>query len=274
MDFHKLLIRTLSGLVYCGIIIGAILSGRWGVAALATVFILLANLEFSKIAGNKDRAPSLTMIDILTGVCLALSPMEPTLAIGVIIAVMSRFILQLYAPVSSPVASISHSMLMFMWVAVPRLLMSCISVMWSPMIILALFLMLWINDTGAFLVGSTIGKHRLFERVSPKKSWEGFFGGLLFNVAFSVLFYYVGNEFFGMARLHAGLVAWILMAVIVTVFGTFGDLVESQLKRTLHLKDTGTMIPGHGGILDRIDSLLLALPAVFVYLFFVTIFNN
>ena len=153
MDFHKLLIRTLSGLVYGGIIIGAILSGRWGVAALATVFILLANLEFSKIAGNKDRAPSLTMIDILTGVCLALSPMEPTLAIGVIIAVMSRFILQLYAPVSSPVASISHSMLMFMWVAVPMLLMSCISVMWSPMIILALFLMLWINDTGEFLVG-------------------------------------------------------------------------------------------------------------------------
>lgn len=274
MDFHKLLIRTLSGLVYCGIIIGAILSGRWGVAALGTVFILLANLEFSKIAGNNDRAPSLTMIDILAGVCLALSPMEPTLAIGVIIAVMSRFILQLYAPVSSPVASISHSMLMFMWVAVPMFLMSCISVMWSPMIILALFLMLWINDTGAFLVGSMIGKHRLFERVSPKKSWEGFFGGLLFNVAFSVLFYYAGNEFFGMARLHAGLIAWIVMAVVVTVFGTFGDLVESQLKRTLHLKDTGTMIPGHGGILDRIDSLLLALPAVFVFLFFLTIFNN
>lgn len=274
MDFHKLLIRTLSGLVYCGIIIGAIYAGRWGVAALGTVFILLANLEFSKIAGSKDTAPSLTMIDILAGVCLALSPMEPTFAIGVIIAVMSRFILQLYAPVSSPVASISHSMLMFMWVAVPMLLMSCISVMWSPMIILAIFFMLWINDTGAFLVGSMIGRHRLFERVSPKKSWEGFFGGLLFNVAFSVLFYYACNEFFGMARLHAGLVAWIVMAVVVTIFGTFGDLVESQLKRTLHLKDTGTMIPGHGGILDRIDSLLLALPAVFVYLFFLTIFNN
>ena len=127
-----------------------------------------------------------------------------------------------------------------------------------PYFALALFVLIWLNDTGAYCVGSLLGKHRLFERISPKKSWEGFGGGLLFALLASLLFAHLQPAY--------STVQWIGLAVVVVVFGTWGDLIESLLKRQLGIKDSGHLLPGHGGMLDRFDSVLLAIPAAYIYI--------
>ena len=129
-------------------------------------------------------------------------------------------------------------------------------------ITLCMFILIWLSDTGAFCVGSLCGKHKLFERISPKKSWEGFFGGLLFCIAAGAAFHYL----FDILDLWTSM----LFGAIVCVFGTWGDLVESLIKRSLGVKDSGNILPGHGGILDRIDSLLLVVPATILFLLIVS----
>ncbi|MDY4900381.1 MAG: phosphatidate cytidylyltransferase, partial [Sodaliphilus sp.] len=148
------------------------------------------------------------------------------------------------------------------YVAIPLGLMSTISFSENSMLLLSIFIFLWLNDSGAYLVGSTIGKHRLFERISPKKSWEGFWGGLILSVlAGYVMGAYFNDIFHGpSALLFAG---W---GMVVSIFATLGDLTESLMKRTAGVKDSSHLIPGHGGILDRIDSLLFAVPASLIYL--------
>ena len=127
-----------------------------------------------------------------------------------------------------------------------------------PYFALALFVLIWLNDTGAYCIGSLLGKHRLFERISPKKSWEGFGGGLLFALLASQVFAYLLPAY--------SAVQWLGLAVVVVVFGTWGDLIESLLKRQLGIKDSGHLLPGHGGMLDRFDSVLLAIPAAYIYI--------
>lgn len=121
---------------------------------------------------------------------------------------------------------------------------------------------LWLNDTGAYFVGSLIGKHRLFERISPKKSWEGSIGGAFF----ALLTAWAASAVFTQHSLWQ----WLILALIIIVFGTLGDLVESMLKRSLGIKDSGTILPGHGGILDRFDAVLLSVPFVFVFLMLIS----
>jgi phosphatidate cytidylyltransferase len=132
------------------------------------------------------------------------------------------------------------------------------SVVFSPGIPVGFFLLLWTNDTGAYLVGSAIGKHRLFERISPKKSWEGFLGGLLLTLLVARL---IGG-WLGVADTTG----WLIIAVIISIAGTAGDLLESMLKRSLELKDSGTILPGHGGFLDRFDSVVVSFPLVYLYI--------
>ena len=120
------------------------------------------------------------------------------------------------------------------------------------------------NDTGAYCIGSMLGKHRLFERISPKKSWEGSVGGALFALASSFAFAHY-FPFMGMGQ-------WVGLALTIVVFGTWGDLTESLLKRQLGIKDSGNILPGHGGMLDRFDSTLMAIPAAVVYLYIMTYF--
>ena len=111
-------------------------------------------------------------------------------------------------------------------------------------------------------MGVLLGRHRLFERISPKKSWEGVIGGVALSVAGAFVSYYWFNELFQVPDL----MVWVGLSIVVAVFATFGDLVESLIKRTVGVKDSGNIMPGHGGILDRIDSLLLVAPAVLIYL--------
>ena len=129
---------------------------------------------------------------------------------------------------------------------------------YTPLFIMAIFIFVWLDDTGAYLVGSLIGKHKLFERISPKKSWEGFFGGLILSLASSQAFAWFAPEIIRMN--------WLGLAATVVLFGTWGDLIESLLKRTLGVKDSGNVLPGHGGMLDRFDSVMLAVPASYIYI--------
>jgi len=133
---------------------------------------------------------------------------------------------------------------------------------WQPIILLSVFVTIWVNDTGAYLVGVTFGKHRLFERISPKKSWEGFFGGATLAM--------LSGYIFSLYIPQISLINWLIFSEIIVLFGTFGDLIESLLKRTVNVKDSGTVIPGHGGLLDRFDSMLLAVPVVYMFLSFLS----
>ena len=152
----------------------------------------------------------------------------------------------------------------FIFIALPFALLNFIAFIdadqFKPLILLAVFVTIWVNDTGAYLFGITFGKHRLFERISPKKSWEGFFGGALAALASGYVFSLFIPEI--------SLIQWLIFSEIIVIFGTFGDLIESLIKRTLLVKDSGTAIPGHGGLLDRFDSMLLAAPVIFIYLSF------
>lgn len=267
MDIKKLLVRTLSGLVYCLIVVGSILLGEQGVLALAILFSLLASLEFTKICGDLSagRWPAI-LLDTLGCVALCFSFLiYPLVAWGFII--LLRFILELYMHEERPIRSLAMSMLTQIYVGVPMALMVAIGWLWHPVMLLALFLFIWINDTGAFLVGSAIGRHKLFPRISPAKSWEGFFGGFLFCLGLGALFGYSFETYFGEVPGIAAPWGWIVMGGIASLFATWGDLVESMFKRSLHIKDSGHIMPGHGGILDRLDSLLMVLPAVSLIFF-------
>jgi phosphatidate cytidylyltransferase len=137
-----------------------------------------------------------------------------------------------------------------------------ISPVYNPLPVLMIFVFIWLNDTSAFLIGSYFGKHRLFLRISPKKSWEGFFGGLFIVVAVSLSFAYFFKELTW--------IQWLFFALITIVSATWGDLTESLLKRACGVKDSGKILPGHGGILDRFDSAILASPSVYLYFELIT----
>jgi phosphatidate cytidylyltransferase len=191
------------------------------------------------------------------------------LLIPVFTAVM---VAELFRKVERPFDSLAHTFFSILYTAAPFSLLPFAAfghtgleplirmngVVFSPGIPVGFFLLLWTNDTGAYLVGSAIGKHRLFERISPKKSWEGFLGGLLLTLL--------------MARLIGGwlgvadITGWMIIAVIISIAGTAGDLLESLLKRSLGLKDSGTILPGHGGFLDRFDSVVVSFPLVYLYI--------
>lgn len=138
------------------------------------------------------------------------------------------------------------------------------NIQYNPILPLSIFIFTWINDTGAYCTGMLFGKHRLFERISPKKSWEGSIGG----GAFSIIAAIIMAHFFPFMTLGV----WIGLALTIVIFGTWGDLTESLLKRTLGIKDSGNILPGHGGMLDRFDSTLMAVPAAVVYLYVISFF--
>lgn len=180
-------------------------------------------------------------------------------------------ITELYRRQEKPFDSLAHTLFAVIWIAVPfsmfpfsafsrtglGSIMNHGNIIFSPGIIVGFLLLLWANDTAAYLTGIATGKHRLMERISPKKSWEGFFGGIII----AVLAAWLLSDWLGVVNTTG----WIVISIIISVAGTFGDLVESMLKRSMSVKDSGTVLPGHGGFLDRFDSALVSFP--FVYLF-------
>lgn len=268
------LLRTLSGAVYVALIVSAIILLDNSPVAFLCVFGLFTALginEMLRLDGRQDTESWLVMgVDMLGGVALFVSFYllnQSTLRSSMwllpfAVYIVLRFVIQLYRPRQNALHSLERSLFSVAYVAFPIALLNNIIQITAPRILLAVFIFIWINDTGAFLVGCTLGKHRLFERISPKKSWEGFFGGLVACVGAAYAFDRWCNEFFEVPELGI----WVGLSVVVCLAATMGDLVESLIKRTVGVKDSGKLIPGHGGLLDRIDSLLLVSPAVLIYL--------
>ena len=271
MKFKSWLLRAISGIVYVGIIIGCIFWGSIPFSIMAAVFGVVAVIEFEKICEGitENSLPSL-FLDAAGVVFLSFSWLWYPL-LGWICIYVCRLILELYMKNENPIKCLAISLMEQIYIGVPLGLMTFMGKNIGLHFILAIFLFIWINDTGAFVIGSLLGKHRLYERISPKKSWEGFFGGLGFNLITAWLFAIGGGMFW---NVKMPVLAWLILAAVITVFSTWGDLVESLIKRSLNIKDSGKLIPGHGGILDRVDSLLLVMPAVFIYMvIFDALFN-
>jgi phosphatidate cytidylyltransferase len=177
---------------------------------------------------------------------------------------MAMFIIKLFEKTHNEFSTLAFQVLGLVYITLPLVMLSKMgylnSFSYSAGLPMGVFILIWTSDTGAYLAGRSFGKTKLFERVSPKKTWEGSVGGLLL----SLLVAYVISQFDLFDTVNV--LDWFIIACIIVVFGTFGDLFESLLKRNLHIKDSGNMLPGHGGVLDRFDALFISIPTVFFYL--------
>ncbi len=280
---NKLLKRSASGLVYVGAIVGAIFAGNLWFALLCMVFAAIGIHEFQNATTDSlEKATTLGRIinagDIVI-VLLALSlsyswtdirvpgVMIDICGIALIVLLLAKPIVTLYDKRATALRHLAFSVLSLIYILVPLLSLHqlyaspgsavCLGEGVGAYLVMTLFILIWLNDTGAYCVGSLIGKRRLFERLSPKKSWEGFFGGLGFSSLGSWLcFSYLGT----LPQMELGAIGSIAIGAAIAIAATWGDLFESLIKRTAGIKDSGTLIPGHGGVLDRIDSLLIAAP--------------
>jgi len=183
-------------------------------------------------------------------------------------------IIEIYRKQERPFDSLAHTLFSILYTALPFALFPFSAyfndglpsllphsrIIFSPGIVIGFFLLLWANDVGAYLAGISFGRHRLMERISPKKSWEGFFGGMLLAAAAAWFL----SDWLGVVEREK----WVLIALIVSVSGTYGDLIESMLKRSIGVKDSGNIMPGHGGFLDRFDSAIISFPLVFLFISF------
>jgi len=240
----------------------------------------LAIREFATLVNQKEDIKVNRMITMTGGSYLffafmgyCLNLYDSKIFIPYLMIWMYIIIRELYLKQSNPIHNWAYSMMSQLYIALPFALLNVLayhtdlsqsSVQYNPIIPLAVFIFIWVNDTGAYCVGITCGKHRLYERISPKKSWEGSIGGGIIAIIASV----VMAHFYPFMSLYA----WMGFALVVVVFGTWGDLVESLFKRQLGIKDSGSILPGHGGWLDRFDSALMAIPAAVVYLYTLSLF--
>lgn len=261
------LTRTLSGSVYILIIIGSLL---WHPAILGIVsllFNILALLEIERI-GQKMGVNGTPFWIIINSVFLLFALV--IIDVGILpfawlalllILPLWYFIGELFARRENPVLHVAFINFGTFYITLPLVLLNLIQLYSRQQEIpfaLAMFIMIWTNDTFAYLSGMAFGKHKMFERISPKKTWEGFAGGILTVLAAAFIFHY----FFP----ASSLIQWFVFGLLTALAAVMGDFMESFLKRTAGVKDSGNIMPGHGGLLDRIDSLLLASPVIFIYL--------
>ena len=265
----NLFVRTLSGLVFTVIIVGGLLLGKFAYAILFILILLGAMNEFLRISRNAGIfAPFvLSMVSgsliffVFFLVSSGLLPVKSYYALVVLLLLI--FVVELFRKKEKPLENIAISLLSLAYIAAPLGLGTFLVFdgqgEYNPALLLAIFAIIWTYDSGAYMFGVSLGRHRLFERISPKKSWEGAVGGALsaIGMAWLISTYFLTQITFS----H-----WAGIAFTIVVFSTFGDLTESLFKRQFNLKDSGNFMPGHGGVLDRFDSLLFAVPAVVVYL--------
>ncbi|MBB6609462.1 phosphatidate cytidylyltransferase [Pontibacter sp. Tf4] len=255
------------GVLGAALFVGGIVVSEWTYFLLFLGLMLLGLFEFYKLAGAQSIKPN-KFIGITLGAVLyvALFLIEEDLIGGELLYLTMpllglAFVLELYRKQPQPFTNIAFTLLGVLYVALPFGLLHKIAYLpqaytWQP--VLGLMLLIWSSDTGAYIAGKNFGKNKLMERVSPGKTWEGWIGGsvLTLIVAFILSLYLQDLAVY----------QWLGIGVIVSVFGVLGDLVESLLKRSLGVKDSGTLLPGHGGILDRFDSLIIAIPFIVAFL--------
>ena len=255
--------RALSGIVYILLLLAATLFHPTSFIALFGIFLLIATIEFCRLT-NLDKTVPIIIAgaglilfgmyinnDFYTNLLLNLA------ALIVAISLLTELFSKKPTAFKDKTAKIAR---LIGYVVIPFLLIIKLAFLrgdYNPYIIIGMFVLIWANDTFAYIVGKSIGKRKLFERISPKKTIEGFIGGMLFTVA--------GAYVLGLYYAVLSPWEWMGFAAILVIFGTLGDLVESKLKRNAGVKDSGSIMPGHGGILDRLDSIIFAIPFLFLY---------
>ncbi len=265
------LIRSASAMVFGVIMIGSLLLSAWLFSAVMFVVTILALWEFYSLEGWKGLKPD-KYTGLFCGSLLYISAFIifffPKLfyisLILMAIAFSAVFITELLRLKENPFNRIALTLLGLIYVALPlALLNGLFFIHFNPIpvttIVLFYFILIWTNDTMAYISGMLLGRHPLYKAVSPKKTIEGSLGGLLFTL--------IGAWIISQFNTDLSLISWLGFAVIVVVFGTLGDLIESMMKRSMKIKDSGNIMPGHGGLLDRFDAVLYSAPPIFAYLY-------
>lgn len=275
--------RLVSGTIYVALIVLVlVLPMIWGLWVLLSFFAVAGLIEFNRLTEVNRPYIFRIVLDCVAAVWLLYATAQYGMAISQGIGIFIPYMLYLlyvvcrstFLPHEAMLPSLGNSLIGQLYIAVPLALAIRLTLVADPfssmtqyngLLLLAIFIFIWVNDTGAYLVGSRWGKRRLAPNISPKKSVEGSIGGLLLVLLSAVI----------LRLLLFPELSWLsilLIAAVVAIFGTIGDLFESSLKRQAGVKDSGKLIPGHGGILDRIDSLLLAVPAVYLLLAFLDLY--
>lgn len=275
--------RAITGIIFVGVLIGCIIGGPISFSLLFALITALTIHEFGVIISKQPDVEINKPICMLAGVFLffgfaylGVMPGQTEILIPYLFLIIYLLVSELYLKKKNPLNNWAYAMMSQIYIALSFAMLNVLAyhsignegelsnyqVQYNPILPLSIFIFTWINDTGAYCTGMLFGKHRLFERISPKKSWEGSIGGGVFSIIAAI----VMAHYFPFMPISI----WIGLALTVVIFGTLGDLTESLLKRTIGIKDSGNILPGHGGMLDRFDSTLMAVPAAVVYLYIIS----
>ena len=282
---NNFIVRTITGVLFVAVLVCSFLRPQ----AMVLLFALITGLtiwEFTGLVNEREHVTVNRLISTVAGVYFFFavagfsSELTPSAVfIPYLVSIIYLMVAELYLKNDDPIQSWAYTMMAQIYIALPFSLLNTLAfhlapqgyVAYDAILPLSVFVFLWINDTGAYLCGSLLGKHKLFPRISPGKSWEGSIGGGILVIAVAVLVWYLADQY-QLNQLGLTAVEWAGLGLTVVIFGTWGDLVESLFKRTLGIKDSGNILPGHGGMLDRFDSSLLAIPAAVVYLYTIMLF--
>jgi phosphatidate cytidylyltransferase len=278
----NLIQRILTGTVFIIVLVGCIMWNAWSMAGLFLLITILGLHEFYKLSEKSGAQPQKWYGIIIGALIFIITFIQNGFSISlsgflVIPFFFLPFFIELYRKKENPFANIGWTLLGVLYVAFPFVMLintflpqgflaSPLKSDFFPSYghpvydyrpLLTIFVLIWISDTMAYVCGRLFGKHKLWERISPKKTWEGFIGGFIFTVVAGGM---IGNWILYNPHNYSQEIKWICVAAVISVTGMLGDLVESLFKRSINVKDSGTILPGHGGILDRFDALLLATP--------------
>ena len=275
----NLITRSITGILFVAIIVTCFFDAL-GMLFLFTLVTGMTTYEYCTLMNEHAKVTinrfivtvaSAYFFIAMAGWCAGITP--AAVFIPYLLTIIYLFIAELYTKAENPINNLAYTTLSQMYIALPFSMIPVLAFMaqnngqssYNYLLPLSVFIFLWVNDSGAYCIGTLFGKHRLFERISPKKSWEGSIGGAAFVLIASIIIALLSgnNEGNSLNRL----LVWIGLGQVVVVAGTLGDLVESLIKRTIGVKDSGNILPGHGGMLDRFDSSLMALPAAVIYIY-------
>lgn len=282
---NNFIVRTITGILFVAVVVCSFLRPQ----AMVLLFALITGLtiwEFTGLVNDREKVTVNRLISTVAGVYFFFavagfsSDLTPSAVfIPYLVSIVYLMVAELYLKNEDPIHDWAYTMMAQLYIALPFSLLNTLAfhltpqglVTYDAVLPLSVFVFLWMNDTGAYLCGSLLGKHKLFPRISPGKSWEGSIGGGILVIAIAVLVWYLTDQN-QLNQLGLTAIEWAGLGLTVVIFGTWGDLVESLFKRTLGIKDSGNILPGHGGMLDRFDSSLLAIPAAVVYLYTIMLF--
>lgn len=282
----NLIVRTITGVLFVACMVSCFLHPR----AMVFLFAIITGLSIWEYCGLVNEQSDITVNRFITTIAgmylfLAVAGYRTGIVgnfivfVPYLLTIVYLFISELYTGNKNAIHDWAYTMLSQMYIALPFSMINILAfenssfdgqVHFDTLLPLSVFIFLWTNDTGAYCSGSLFGKHKLFPRISPGKSWEGSIGGGIFVIIAAAIVGYFANS--GDAPHTLSIAGWIGLGIVVVFFGTWGDLVESLFKRTLGVKDSGNILPGHGGMLDRFDSSLMAIPAAVIYLYTIQLF--